>query len=256
MYTLRRKLDFEPGWDKRDPDPKKNYGIHGMSMRWLIYGKLGTVQFLLYTNWQIASVRKEHNSMEMVHRFVNDPMPADLGYHSRVYMYEGQTPMQNRKITGSKKMKINPLNSESPELEMPIFTTDPVLPGCQYLNGDPCFYDGSSLQAITMFDTLVEEGEEALWTRLENYYSRNLGLELPVWRHLYIFLEVDEDIEESWFYIYRHQNGGWEKSVKFNTPWKALFSKIKTHIRVYKKKLFKFISQLLTSTRDNPILFQ
>ena len=64
--------------------------------------------------------------------------PADIGYHSPVPYYEGQEVIQQ---------------------------------SCEYLNGKPCYYDGSSLNAVKYFDIMVREGSEALWKALEKYYD-------------------------------------------------------------------------------------
>lgn len=47
---MERITEITPAWDKRDPDPKKNYGIHGCELRMYLKGELGTVQFIVYTN--------------------------------------------------------------------------------------------------------------------------------------------------------------------------------------------------------------
>jgi len=133
---FERILDFIPAFDKRDPDPKKNYGIHGVTMRFVLKGPLGAIQFILYTNWQLPSVRREQDQAGLP-AFLTHPMPADLGYHSPVPTYEG---------------------------EQPLFAECPYMPGC------PCYYDGSGLNAQRPFDVLVTDGEEALWRYLRDYY--------------------------------------------------------------------------------------
>jgi hypothetical protein len=67
-------------------------------------------------------------------------MPADLGYHSPTAHYEGQTKHE----------------------------------GCAWLDGADCYYDGSGLNAIEVFKTLVQQGEEAMWTSLEEYHKQVL----------------------------------------------------------------------------------
>ena len=47
---MHRRIEFAPAYDKRHPDPQKNYGIHGVEMRWLLEGPRGVIQFLVYTN--------------------------------------------------------------------------------------------------------------------------------------------------------------------------------------------------------------
>lgn len=72
----------------------------------------------------------------MYHLF-HKPQPADLGYHSPVPMYEGQTKRDD----------------------------------CQYLPGGTCYYDGSSLAAESVFNILVEQGSEGVWKHLEEVYN-------------------------------------------------------------------------------------
>lgn len=78
---MKREITFRPAFDRRHEDPKKNYGIHGVDMLWILEGKLGAVQFLVYTGWQLPHIKD------------SEPMAADLGYHSPKPRYEGHTPM-------------------------------------------------------------------------------------------------------------------------------------------------------------------
>lgn len=138
---FERILEFRPAFDRRHPDPSKNYGIHGVEMRWLLKGSEGTVQFLLYTNWHLPHVATEHREGPSV---LFQPLPADLGYHSPVPMYESH----------------KPINDGKP---------------CSYLDGRPCYYAGSILMADEIFAVLVKKGEAALWSRLEQCYTDTLG---------------------------------------------------------------------------------
>jgi len=136
---IEKKIEFDPAFDRRDSDPKKNYGIHGVNIRFL-YGdkEVGYVQFVIYTNWMLKSCRKKWDDyVQALHLL---PMSADLGYHSKVPMYEGQTPM----------------------------------PKCNLL--DTCYYDGSTLDAEPVFEVLVEQGLEALWKKLEEYYNETFDI--------------------------------------------------------------------------------
>jgi hypothetical protein len=130
---------MRPAFDKRSADPKKNYGIHGVEMRMVLKGPLGATQFLLFTNWQLPHITKEHMA-----RWAGDPsmsktlflpMPADKGYHWSTPRYEDQKPMT-----------------------------------CDLLPGGQCYYDGSSLNAEQTFDRLLREGDEGVWKDLEEYY--------------------------------------------------------------------------------------
>lgn len=147
MCKFIRHTDFEPAWDRSDKDPSKNYGVHGVNLRMVLVGPEGAVQFLVYTQWMLPHVQRRtiarvtrrvgNSDMETELRCFFTPQPADLGYHSKKPMYEGQTPMDNQ---------------------------------CEYTGG-PCYYDGSGLQAHAVFRMLVEKGHEAVWQALEARYK-------------------------------------------------------------------------------------
>lgn len=135
--ALKREIAFTPAFDKRHSDPKKNYGIHGVEMRWYVRGPKGTIQFVVMTGWDLPAVRAErkgnHRTCDLF------PMPSDLGYHSPRPMYEDQSPMNDK---------------------------------CEMVEGGVCYYDGSSLGAESVFDLLVKEGHESVWRRLEQEYRK------------------------------------------------------------------------------------
>ena len=141
--NFRRTVEIAPAYDKRNSDPSKNYGIHGCDMRFLLGGEKGVVQFVLFTNWHLPNVTKEFvhkpvkDSIDLECRFL--PMPADLGFHSPTPMYEGQNICQDK---------------------------------CDYLDGKPCYYDGSGLNAIGIYNVLLEKGSDGIWKELEEYYYK------------------------------------------------------------------------------------
>lgn len=67
------------------------------------------------------------------------PVPVDVGYHSPVPQLEGQTARDD----------------------------------CPYVQ--PCYYDGSSLAAMAMWQTYMEAGEDVMWADLEAYYTETFG---------------------------------------------------------------------------------
>lgn len=109
-----------------------DYGVHGMNIRWLLRGPLGVTQFLVFTSWIPGQVDVPN---------LNDrtfgPMGADLGYHARNRNADYQTPSDS----------------------------------CEYLNGDPCFYDGSGLQAQELLQKFVVLGETVIWETLQDRYA-------------------------------------------------------------------------------------
>lgn len=145
---LKRVVRFRPAFDRRHPDPSKNYGIHGVELLMVVVGDKGAAQFLLYTGWDLPHVVKEFAAKPCSRsRYTGEcechrgPMPADLGYHRQTPSYDGQTEMAAK---------------------------------CEWTGG-PCYYDGSGLNAERIFDLLVTEGDEAVWTALEDYYRETVA---------------------------------------------------------------------------------
>lgn len=140
---MEKLIEFYPAFDKRNPDPSKNYGIHGVDLKMVLKGSKGAVQFVLYTNWHLPHVQRELNRKaikqdEVYIETILNPMPADLGYHSPKPMYEGHS-----------------ICTES----------------CEYLDGKPCYYDGSGLNAERIYEVLLKEGSDGVWRELEEYYK-------------------------------------------------------------------------------------
>jgi hypothetical protein len=143
--ALKRSTEFRAAFDRRDPDPSKNYGIHGVELKMLVRGSKGAIQFVVYTNWHLPHVTEELDN-KLDRRFSHlscHPMPSDLGYHSPVPLYEGQTSMGE----------------------------------CKYLDGKECYYDGSTTNAEKVFEVLVRDGGEACWKELEDYYHSTFAKE-------------------------------------------------------------------------------
>ena len=137
MTEFTKTVEFRAAFDKRDPDPSKDYGIHGVDMTFYLVKDNRAIQFMLYTGWHLPHVREEGKRKG----WKNKPLPADLGYHSPVPMYEDDLPI----------------------------TDD-----CHVIEG-PCYYDGSSLAADDVFEILVSEGSDGVWTRLEEEWNYRFG---------------------------------------------------------------------------------
>lgn len=149
---------FYPAWDRTDPDPKKNYGIHCVDLLMLLKGELGAVQFKMLTQWYPKGVNnrivketlRDHMdpfsepgiSFERTIELHLSPMPSDIGYHSPKPMYDDQKGMGD---------------------------------SCEWLDGKPCYYDGSSLEAENVYDILLKEGSDGVWKYLEEYYINVFG---------------------------------------------------------------------------------
>lgn len=140
MSKFERIVEFTPAFDRRDPNPSRNYGIHGVELRMVLKGEHGAVQFVLYTNWMLPHVQEEMDNR--TDRRLNNghylchPLPADLGYHWHAPRWEDQSARHD----------------------------------CPYTDGKPCYYDGSGLQAERIYHILLAEGHEGVWRALEEYY--------------------------------------------------------------------------------------
>ena len=118
---LRHDIRFRVAFDKRSPEPNKNYGIGDMHIIFLVIGPKGAVQWLIGTGWYVDSACKHlmgfaRNSLTDQRR----PNGWDLGYHSKEPKYEDQSPMDQCDIC------------------------------------EPCYYDGSSLNAELPIEAFAE----------------------------------------------------------------------------------------------------
>jgi len=137
---MEKLILFSAAFDKRDPDPKKNYGIHGVELRMILKGELGAISFLLMTNWQLPHVQEKLN--KDVKSILCKPLPADISYHSPVAKYADQEVSHDE---------------------------------CPYLDGRPCYCDGSGLNAQYYYNALVAGGSDAFWQAMEAHYLQTFG---------------------------------------------------------------------------------
>lgn len=132
--TLERTVEMSPAYDKRDPDPTKNYGIGCVLITFILKGERGAVQFKMGSGWFLPQNKNAHSDFY--------PSAWDKGYHSYIPRYDGQTT---------------------------------VTDSCHVLDGKPCYYDGSTLNAEPLLEVLLREGSEGIWRELEEYYKESFG---------------------------------------------------------------------------------
>lgn len=146
---FRRWIAFSPSYDcivrqpcvhgseTCTPGSMHSHGRHSVDMTWYLQGEIGVVQFKVATGWMLDDTPVSAWGLTMA---------FDLGYHSPVPLYEGQSPMSD----------------------------------CHLLPGRECFYDGSGLMADTPWRLLRREGDAAVWKHLEDYYADTFsGVALP-----------------------------------------------------------------------------
>jgi hypothetical protein len=146
MSEFERIVYMSPAFDKRHSSPSKNYGVHGVDLRMVLKGPKGATQFELFTNWHLPHVTSATLDAPPQSRIGLEcaflPTPADLGYHWKVARYEGQ---------------------------------EPIRQSCEYCDGEPCYYDGSSLNAERIYEVLLREGSDGVWRELEALYREIEG---------------------------------------------------------------------------------
>jgi hypothetical protein len=148
--AFERKISFIPAFDKRDPNPSKNYGIGAVRLLFTLKGPLGATQWLIGTDWYCASAR-EHLRNFPDRQPAMKPEGWDLGFHGRAPVYDGQSQTHDY---------------------------------CDLTDG-PCFYDGSGLNADLLIEGFLTGGEDYVWRALEAYYASTFeGADWPDFKAL------------------------------------------------------------------------
>jgi hypothetical protein len=126
-------------YDRRHPDPKQNYGIHGLDVWFILKGPKGATQFAVTFPVYLPHVERESASW----KYKPEIMGTDVGYHAKEPQFEGHAAM--------------PCN----------------------LFGGECYYDGSSLRADDwakeIFAIRGEGPENEIWRRLKVEYVERFG---------------------------------------------------------------------------------
>ena len=146
---FERIIDFSPAYDKRNPNPKKNYGIGSVQIRFVLRKDNKAVQFLFGTDWYLPETVKEYKQIGNKHETVPCNLRGrsscgvegwDVGYHSPTSTYKDQ----------------------------------PLFKKCDYIKGG-CYYSGSGLYAHENSEILIREGSEGVWKFLEKEWIVTFG---------------------------------------------------------------------------------
>ena len=132
--NFEKIIRVEPAFDRRHADPSKDYGIGSVRLLFVLKGTKGAISFGCSTGMYLPQQVSEHG-----HKPWREwqPMGYSVGCCSPYPRYEGQ-------------------QAGSP---------------CEWLDGKPCYGDGSCLAAEEVMKTLIRKGEEGVWQELENYYD-------------------------------------------------------------------------------------
>lgn len=89
MSSFEKSVIFPPAWDRRG----EGFGVHSMSIMFILKGPNGGVTFSINTGWYLKHVREEG-------KMVSEGHGVAIEYHSKTPQYAGHTPIQNCMVTG------------------------------------------------------------------------------------------------------------------------------------------------------------
>lgn len=130
--SLTRRIQIIPAYDNRDLDPKKNYGVHGMELYFILQGPKGAITWTFCTGMQLPHVAEEMRAKD----YPQKPYGGGISYHSRQPHHEGQE-------AGS----------------------------CTILPEKKCYCDSSYLDGNNLGDKFIVEGEDVVWAKLQEWYN-------------------------------------------------------------------------------------
>lgn len=131
---MERRIQLTKAWDRRDKDPAKDYGVHGVEVVFTVIGELGAVQWRLMTPWVLPKTQKWWDEINNTTGYTMMPCPAPLIWHERVADGHGQK--------------------------------------CDVLGYCRCEQAGSFMSAHDIYVTLTEKGDDGVWAILEAAYER------------------------------------------------------------------------------------
>lgn len=179
---FERRLVFRPAWHRVDDDPKKNYGVHGVEIWFVLIGNKGAVHFGLYTGMMMQQTRDWWKARGQNGATDLFPMGVDVGYHSPVPLHDYQKedgPVWPTKMVKKEGYEIPSIGdkSKTPSEAFEEMTKNITYekigdapPNCEYL-GVPCYADGSALRAEEWAHIFVEKGDDIIWDMLESEYK-------------------------------------------------------------------------------------
>lgn len=136
---FKRRMVIRPAFDKRDPDPKKDKGIGGVSIYLWLIGEKGAVSWEFLTEWMLPETKSRLR--DEGHRWMG-PTAGPVSLHSR-----------------------------TPTEEDGEGTDD-----CLLLGPDRCYDAGGSYTwGERPYEALVRGGFDAMWACLEGIYYGDFG---------------------------------------------------------------------------------
>lgn len=159
---MKHIVKFLPAWDRTDPDPKKNYGISDVEIRFWVIGDKGIVEYQLGTGWHLPHVvdrrleAMKHNVYIgkedfLLRRWSSPAFSYDICYYSPVRVSEDD-------ICWEEGVTIVPVDWK------------PVFYGYRY---EP--EENGKYTTDYVYEKFLTDGEDFLWKYLEDYYVAVFG---------------------------------------------------------------------------------
>ena len=133
---IRFKCRF--GSKECKPGAGGSHGVSGLKILFVANGTEGAVQFVLSTGLLPQYKKPSSIGTRDMYGVESNMLPMDIWYHSKSPRYDGHEPISDT---------------------------------CEFCDGEPCYYDGSGLNANDAMYALVNGGDAALWEFLDAYYE-------------------------------------------------------------------------------------
>jgi hypothetical protein len=138
-----RRIMFTTAWNRKSEDPNKNYGIGAVHIMFGLIGDKGAITADFFTDW---------------------------------YLKNDQPGVDRHNANGRGLPVINRLGSVDAHAYTPLYEDQfRSRDECCWLNGAPCYMDGSALQGGELLEMFIEHGLDALWVKMEEYYENWLN---------------------------------------------------------------------------------
>ncbi len=176
---------IRPAYDKRNDDPKKDYGIGPAQVYMGLVGKQGAISFSFSTGMYLEKTEQRlaasgsFNWEEITpgHWYsVIKPMGYDVSHHSKKPLNDYQKkegPSWPKRMT-KKKTDETGMTTEQKIMNVKFVKIGKKAPNCDLL-GVPCYCDGSGMRAEEWFNILKEKGSDEIWKMMEEEYKALFG---------------------------------------------------------------------------------
>lgn len=187
MSDFTKSLELIPAFDKRDPDPQRNYGVGCSMLGFVLKGPKGAVRWAMFTGLNLPHVVGEH-----VEKLARHGLPAGKCALLRTLTCGGLTAENVFDRLAQQREALAQVGIGFPEdiyfraHDGPVSYHSPAplcdwqtkpRPDCPYLDGRPCYHDGSALAGEDVMEAFRTGGQDAVWRWLEAYYRDTFGRE-------------------------------------------------------------------------------